>query len=74
MRGLAARYRYDVALLYLQQADYDLEKAIEAYKADEQWEKDHPMQAVNKGKSKATQNSGKRRWFGGSAGGLAGQI
>lgn len=74
MRSVAPRYRYDVALLYLQQADYDLEKAIEAYKADEQWEKDHPMQAIKKGKSKATQNIGKRRWFGGSAGGLAGQI
>jgi hypothetical protein len=63
-----------VALLYLQQADYNLEMAIEAYKADEQWEKEHPMQAIKKGKAKATQDGGKRRWFGGSAGGLAGQI
>lgn len=34
---------YDVALLYLKGSDYDLEAAVEAFKADEQWEKDHPM-------------------------------
>lgn len=65
---------YDVAVLYLRQTDYDLDLAIKAYKADEQWEKEHPMEATKKGKSKATQVPGKRRWFGGSGGGLAGQI
>ncbi|KAF2715659.1 hypothetical protein K504DRAFT_457810 [Pleomassaria siparia CBS 279.74] len=65
---------YDLALLYLQQADYNLDLAMEAYKADEQWEKDHPMQSAKKGKAKATQTAGRRRWFGGSSGGLAGQI
>jgi len=65
---------YDVALLYLQQTDYDLEQAIQTYKTDEQWEKDHPIGAAKKGKSKATQGSGKRRWFGGSGGGLTGQL
>lgn len=63
-----------MAVLYLQQTDYDLDQAIKAYKADEQWEKEHPMEAAKKGKLKATQVSGKRRWFGGSGGGLAGQI
>ncbi|KAL1302707.1 hypothetical protein AAFC00_003067 [Neodothiora populina] len=37
---------YDVALLYLEQADYDLEAAVEAYKEDERWEKEHPLDHV----------------------------
>jgi len=41
---------YDIALLYLQQADYNLEAAITAYKADEKWEKEHPMNSNMKGK------------------------
>ena len=47
------RYRYDIALLYLEQANYDLDIAIEAYKADEKWERDHPMEANIKGKKRA---------------------
>jgi len=54
---------YDVALLYLQQVDYDLEAAIEAYKDDERWEKEHPMEA-SKGKGKTGHNVGKRRFTG----------
>ncbi|KAF2735641.1 hypothetical protein EJ04DRAFT_190419 [Polyplosphaeria fusca] len=66
---------YDVALLYLQQADYNLDRAIEAYKADERWEKEHPLDAAKKGKSNANQTSGRRRWgFGGSGAGLTGQL
>ncbi|KAK3322380.1 hypothetical protein B0H66DRAFT_201331 [Apodospora peruviana] len=34
---------YDVAVLYLEQAGYDLDLATEAYFADEAWELDHPM-------------------------------
>ena len=34
---------YDVAKLYLKGSEYDLEAAVEAFKADEQWEKEHPM-------------------------------
>lgn len=64
--------RYDVALLYLEQADYTLEHAVNAYKADEKWEKDHPLQAAKKGKAKATQSTGRRKW--GFGGGLAGQL
>lgn len=63
---------YDVALLYLEQSNYNLEQAIEAYRADEQWEKDHPLQAAKKGKSKAQQNTGRRKW--GFGGGLSGQL
>ncbi|KAJ9638290.1 hypothetical protein H2199_006977 [Coniosporium tulheliwenetii] len=63
---------YDIALMYLKQSDYDLESAIEAYKEDERWEKEHPLQAAKKGKSSAPQSSGRRRW--GFGGGLTGQL
>jgi len=57
---------YDVAVLYLKQADYDLKEAIEAYKADERWEKEHPLDKKGKEKSRRTRSS-----FGGS---LSGQL
>lgn len=66
--------RYDVAVLYLEQANYNLENAMTAFKADEKWEKDHPLQAAKKGKQPAPQSAGKRRWFGGSGGGITGQL
>ena len=56
--------RYDVALLYLEQVDYDLNAACEAYRDDEQWEKEHPMEANIKGKGKTRQDIGKRRFTG----------
>jgi hypothetical protein len=56
------KYRYDIALLYVEQSGYDLEAAIEAYKDDERWEKDHPMEA--KGKGKTRQSVGRRRFTG----------
>ena len=34
---------YDVAVLYLKGSGYNLNLSIDAYKADEQWEKDNPM-------------------------------
>ena len=75
MRSIAPQYRYDVALLYLKQSDYDLNQAIEAYRADERWEKEHPLEAAKKGKSKVSQTPGRRRWgLGGSGGGLTGQL
>jgi hypothetical protein len=61
--------RYDVAVLYLEQVDYNLEQAITAFKADEDWEKTHSLEAAKKGKSKDT--SGRRKW---GFGGLTGQI
>lgn len=65
---------YDVALLYLQQADYDLERAISNFKADDSWEREHPLEAARKGKSRASQSTGRRKWFGGSGGSLIGQL
>jgi hypothetical protein len=53
-----------VALLYLKQADYDLEAAIEAYKDDERWEKEHPLEASLEGKGKTKHDLGKRRFTG----------
>ncbi|TPX11164.1 uncharacterized protein E0L32_000982 [Thyridium curvatum] len=35
---------YDVAVLYLEGADYDLALATEAYLADEEWERAHPVE------------------------------
>ncbi len=68
------RYRYDVALIYLKQADYDLDLAIEAYKADEKWEKEHPLDQASssKSKSRAQQSQGRRRF--GIGGGITGQL
>lgn len=63
-------YRYDVAVLYLEQAGYDLDLAIEAYKADEKWEKDHPMEGNVKGKMKSQTPA--RRKYGGT--GISGQL
>lgn len=68
------QYRYDVAILYLQQTDYDLEQAMNAYKADERWAEEHPLEAAKKGKIKASQTSGRRRWGIGSGVGLTGQL
>lgn len=63
--------RYDIALLYLQQSDYKLELAVEAYLADEKWEKEHPMEGSSKG-AKTVQKRGKRRT--GTQTGLTGQL
>lgn len=64
--SVAPAYRYDVATLYLKQSDYDLELAIEAFKADEKWEKDHPLDKKGKGKS------GHRTFT--TGGGITGQL
>lgn len=61
---------YDVALLYLEQAKYDLDMAVECYLEDEKWEKEHPMQGRSKGKG---QKPPGRRMFAGG-GGLTGQL
>jgi len=54
-----------VALLYLKEVDYDLKAAIEAYKDDERWEKEHPMVTANvKGKGKTRNDIGRRRFTG----------
>lgn len=36
--------------MYLEQAEYILEEATEAYKSDEQWERDNPLDKKGKGK------------------------
>ncbi|KAK6950082.1 hypothetical protein Daesc_008406 [Daldinia eschscholtzii] len=43
-------HEYDVAVLYLEQAGYDLEMATEAFFADEEWERAHPVEAAGRGK------------------------
>jgi hypothetical protein len=57
-------FSYDVAILYLKQAEYDLDLAIEVYKDDERWEKEHPLrEAKGKGKGKSV-DGGRRRFTG----------
>ncbi|KAK7989469.1 hypothetical protein PG989_009784 [Apiospora arundinis] len=41
---------YDVAVLYLEQSNYDLEAAVEAYVDDDEWEKNHPKHRSTRGK------------------------
>lgn len=64
-------YRYDVALLYLDQAHGDLQQAITSYRADEQWESQHSLDTAKKGKLRASDKSERRRW---GFGGLTGQL
>ena len=47
------KLRYEVALLYLQQASYDLDLAVETYLADEKWEREHPMEGSSQGNMKS---------------------
>ena len=58
---------YDVAGLYLKGSEWDLERAVEAFREDEKWEREHPM----KGKEKERAGGRRRRMFGGS---LVGQL
>lgn len=54
---------YELALIYLKQSHYDLEKAIAAYMEDERWESEHPLKSSggNKGKT-ALRSQGTPRW------------
>lgn len=36
--------KYDMAVVYLEQADYNLEAAVNSYVADEEWESKHPVE------------------------------
>jgi len=59
---------YDVALLYLQQAHWVLDDAISAYRDDERWEKEHPLEVKQRNaKGKAVQTAGMRRFVGSQA-------
>lgn len=60
LSSIPVHLRYDIALLYLQQSNYNLGLAVEAYLADTEWEKEHPIKGVSKG-GKAGQKPGKRK-------------
>ena len=65
LTSVAPSLRYDVALLYLQQAEWDLDLAIGVYKDDERWEKEHPLEAQQKvKKGKIAKDAGMRRFVG----------
>lgn len=56
-----------MALLYLQQSEWDLDAAIAAYKDDERWELEHPLEAKKRAKNgkKKAKDVGMRRFVGG---------
>lgn len=49
---------YDVAGLYLKGADWNLEIAVESYRSDDKWEKEHPMKNSESSKGKAKKTTG----------------
>lgn len=49
---------YDIAVLYLEQTDYDLDAATVAYLADEEWEANHPVEGKARGKAVAGRGAG----------------
>jgi len=56
--SISPSLRYDVALLYLQQADWNTDVAIESFREDERWEKEHPIEAQQRaGKGKGSAKS-----------------
>ncbi|TGO92362.1 hypothetical protein BPOR_0004g00070 [Botrytis porri] len=55
---------YDIAVLYLEQANYDLELAMGIYKDDERWERENPISNKGKGKGKSRYDVAKRRFTG----------
>ncbi|KAI5868023.1 hypothetical protein GGS23DRAFT_591825 [Durotheca rogersii] len=58
-------HEYDVAVLYLEQASYDLTTAMEAFFADEEWERTHPIEVAGRGKGVAKgASSGHLLWRG----------
>ncbi|KAI1414649.1 hypothetical protein F5Y13DRAFT_178544 [Hypoxylon sp. FL1857] len=58
-------HEYDVAVLYLDQAGYDLELATEAFFADEEWEQTHPVEAKGRGKGVARCTSSRGAYWNG---------
>ena len=73
---------YDVAVLYLQNYGFDLSVATEAYKEDEKWEQEHPMEGSivirkgqGRGKGKAMETSKSQSWKRSRIGaGMTGQL
>ena len=63
-------HQYDVAELYLKQAEGILEEAVERWKEDEKWERENPFNGKGKGQGKG--KIGKRRV--GAGAGLTGQL
>ncbi|KAJ9502552.1 hypothetical protein H2202_001673 [Exophiala xenobiotica] len=62
---------YSVATLYLKGSDYNLDLAVEAFKADEEWEKSHPLKGKGKD-SRAVRSRFGQRGGGGSS--ISGQL
>ena len=56
---------YDVALVYLEGTNWDLDGAVQSYKSDEKWEAEHPM---TQGKGKKQKKKDKNRGILGGGG------
>jgi LysM repeat protein len=55
---------YDVAVLYLEQSEWYLDGAVEAYLEDERWEREHPLKGVGVKKGISSAAAGRRRFTG----------
>ncbi|KAI9732833.1 MAG: hypothetical protein M1834_003771 [Cirrosporium novae-zelandiae] len=64
---------YDVAVLYLEQSGYRFDKALEAFKEDEKWEREHSIDDLTSWKGKGRAKKSWRKRFG-AEGGLTGQL
>ena len=69
LTSIAPRLRYEVALLYLKNAEWELDEAVQAYQEDEQWEKEHPLHKNDKRAKtpKKPKDVGMRRFVGGAS-------
>ena len=59
-------------MLYLAQADYDLDRAIQKYRDDDRWEKEHPLQVHRSRMGKTV--AGRKTTRPMTGGGLVGQL
>ncbi|KAL6252762.1 hypothetical protein RBB50_000481 [Rhinocladiella similis] len=65
---------YGVATLYLKGADYDLDIAVQAFRADEEWERNHPLRHGGTGKAKSSRGPSSRLSRAGGTSTLSGQL
>ena len=55
---------YDVAVLYMDGNGWDVEKAVEALRDDERWEREHPLRDGDQGRGAKGKGKG-RTWLSG---------
>lgn len=50
---------YDVGKVYLEEAKWDLDKAVERWEEDERWEKEQAVKGMGGGKNNTSKGKGK---------------